>query len=288
MPLPTVAAVLLSQGTRPVELAKALETLLAQTGVDLDVLVVGNGWEPQGLPAGVRTHHEAENLGIPEGRNVGARLAHGDYLLFYDDDAWLPGPDTLARLVATMDADAHIAVVQPRPMDPDGKPGPRRWVPRLDAGQADRGGDTVVFWEGVHLQRRSAFEQVGGWPGEFFYGHEGIDLALRLLDGGWRIVYAPGIVVHHPALPASRHAVFYRMNARNRVWVARRNLPHPLDWAYVATWVLVTLARVHDREAVGIWFSGLREGYRTDPGRRHPISWRTALRMTALGRPPII
>lgn len=288
MPLPTVAAVVLSQGTRPTELAKALDTLLAQTGVELDVLVVGNAWQPEGLPDGVRTHHEPENLGIPEGRNVGARLTQGDYILFYDDDAWLPEPDTLARMVAVMESDPHIGIIQPRPTDPDGKPGPRRWVPRLDPGTADRGGDTVVFWEGVHLERRAAFEQIGGWPGHFFYGHEGIDLAMRMMDAGWRITYAPGIRVHHPALPASRHAVFYRMNARNRVWVARRNLPRPLNWAYVTTWVLITLARVHDREALTIWFRGLREGWTTDPGPRRPISWRTVARMTALGRPPII
>ncbi|WOQ16764.1 glycosyltransferase family 2 protein [Raineyella sp. W15-4] len=288
MSLPTVAAVVLSQGTRPTELATALETLLAQTGVDLDVVVVGNAWRPEGLPDGVRTHYEPENLGIPEGRNVGARLATGDYILFYDDDAWLPEPDTLARMIAVMESDPHIAIVQPRPTDPDGRPGPRRWVPRLDPRTADRGGDTVVFWEGVHLERRTAFEQVGGWPGHFFYGHEGIDLAIRLLDAGWRITYAPGIRVHHPALPASRHAVFYRMNARNRVWVARRNLPRPLGWAYVTTWVLITLARVHDRAALKIWFQGLREGWTTDPGPRHPVSWRTVARMTALGRPPVI
>ncbi|SDB80610.1 Glycosyltransferase, GT2 family [Raineyella antarctica] len=288
MSLPTVAAVVLSQGTRPVELAKALDTLLAQTGIELDVLVVGNGWVPEGLPEGVRSHHEPQNLGIPEGRNVGARLSHGDIILFYDDDAWLPAPDTLARLVATMESDPHLAIVQPRPTDPDGRPGPRRWVPRPGANGAEVGGDIVQFWEGVHLERRTAFDQVGGWPGEFFYGHEGIDLAMRLLDAGWRILYAPGIIVHHPALPASRHAVFYRMNARNRVWVARRNLPHPLDWTYVAVWVLITLLRTRDREALRIWFAGLREGYTTDAGPRHPISWRTVARMTALGRPPII
>ena len=59
--LPSVGAVLLSMGNRPEELAAALATLLTQTGVELDVLVVGNGWEPTGLPAGVRTLHLPEN-----------------------------------------------------------------------------------------------------------------------------------------------------------------------------------------------------------------------------------
>ena len=35
--------------------------------------MVGNGWEPTGLPDGVRGWALAENVGIPAGRNVGAR-----------------------------------------------------------------------------------------------------------------------------------------------------------------------------------------------------------------------
>ena len=56
-PRPSVGAVVLSMGDRTPELALALDTLLAQEGVDLDVVLVGNGWEPTGLPDGVRTVH---------------------------------------------------------------------------------------------------------------------------------------------------------------------------------------------------------------------------------------
>ena len=47
--------VVLTQGDRPDELRRGLESLLAQRGVDLDVICVGNGWEPTGLPDGVRS-----------------------------------------------------------------------------------------------------------------------------------------------------------------------------------------------------------------------------------------
>ena len=57
MTRPSVVAVVLSMGTRPEEFPRALESLLRQQGVDLDVVVVGNGWEPVGLPDGVRTVH---------------------------------------------------------------------------------------------------------------------------------------------------------------------------------------------------------------------------------------
>ena len=65
--------------------------MLDQRDVDVDVVVVGNGWSPEGLPADVRSVALAENVGIPAGRNVGAAEATGDVLLFLDDDAELVG-----------------------------------------------------------------------------------------------------------------------------------------------------------------------------------------------------
>jgi hypothetical protein len=36
------------------------------------------------------------------------------------------------------------------------------------------------------------------------------------------------------------------------------------------------------------WFGGWREGWRTDPGERRPLRWKTVWRMTLAGRPPIV
>lgn len=286
---PTVGVVVLSMGTRPVELRRALDTVLRQRDVDLDVLLVGNGWEPVDVPAGVRTLHLPENLGIPEGRNVGAAAVHGEFVLFYDDDAALERDDVLARLADEFEKVPRAAVVQPRGVDPQGRATPRRWVPRLRVTDGSGApGDAVVFWEAVCLVRRAAFDAVGGWPGHFWYGHEGIDLALRLLDAGWSIRYRPDVTVEHPATAAQRHTEFYRMNARNRVWVARRNLPYALGAVYLTDWALLTALRTRDPQKLKVWWAGFAEGLRTDPGPRRPIGWRTVARLTAAGRPPII
>ncbi|MCA1782648.1 MAG: glycosyltransferase family 2 protein [Dermatophilaceae bacterium] len=276
-------------GNRPQELAAAVTSLLDQKGVRLDILVVGNGWHPTGLPSAVRTVHLEENVGIPEGRNIGARASRGELIFFFDDDAVLPTTDVLARLADPFVVDPELAVAQPRGADPVSGQTARRWVPRLRARDGGAGGEVAVFWEGVCCVRREAFERVGGWPGHFWYGHEGIDLALRLIDDGWRLRYLPEIEVHHPATTPQRHAVYYRMNARNRVWVARRNLPWALAVPYLVNWVGLTMLRERPgRTERRQWFAGFAEGWRSDPGRRDPISWRSAWRMTRLGRPPVL
>ena len=285
---PRIGAVVLSMGNRPAELDAALASLLAQRGVDLDVLVVGHGWRPAGLPESVRSLHLEENVGIPEGRNVGAREAVGELIFFFDDDAVLPTPDVLARLSRAFGEDPRLAVAQPRGADPVSGRTARRWVPRLRTTEGGSGGEVAVFWEGVCCVRREAFDEVGGWPGHFWYGHEGIDLALRLVDAGWRLRYLPEIEVHHPATVPQRHAVYYRMNARNRVWVARRNLPWPLAAPYLLNWVALTMVRERPGRAERReWFGGFAEGWKTDPRGRHPISWRSVWRLTRLGRPPV-
>jgi GT2 family glycosyltransferase len=178
--------------------------------------------------------------------------------------------------------------VQPRVEDPEGLPTARRHVPRVRVGDPTRGGDVAWFWEGTCFIRRSAFEQVGGWPGQFFYGHEGIEVAWRVIDAGHRISYATDVVVRHTSAAPSRHAVYRFNNARNRVWVAKRNLPHGALELYVLVWFLATLARIRRGSEALVALRGFVAGFREPAGERRPISWRTAWQLTRLGRPPIV
>src|SRR5438309_7852599 len=107
---PVVGVVVLTQGRRPAELARALASVAAQTDVRTDVVVVGNGWQPTGLPAGVRGLALAENVGIPGGRNAGVPHVAGELLLFLDDDAALPDPSFLATAAERFSADGRLGV----------------------------------------------------------------------------------------------------------------------------------------------------------------------------------
>ena len=280
--------IVLSEGRRPEDLNRALESLRAQQDVDVDIVVVGNGWKPEGLPSGVRAVELPENVGVPEGRNAGVSEVQGDLLLFLDDDACFPAEDALGRIGRMFAEDETLGAVSPRIEDPEGRPAPRYWVPRLRVGDRTRSSDVAVMTEGAVVVRRRAFEEAGGWPGHFRHFHEGIELSWRLLDAGYRIWYAGDVVALHPAPSGRKPGQFRYMTSRNRVWVARRNLPRAVAAAHVGVWFLRTAAGVRSRREAQDTLRGYRDGLRQPAGERRPIGWATIWRMTRAGRPPIV
>ncbi|WP_199180985.1 glycosyltransferase family 2 protein [Cryobacterium sp. M23] len=287
--LPTAGVVLLTQGTRPDDLARGIRSLLAQQDVLLDIVCVGNGWQPTGLPDQVKTLGLPENLGIPAGRNRGVSRVAGEFLFFLDDDASIPDPHFLRDAIGVLRADSTIGLLQPRVVDPAGIVSPRRWIPRIRKGEATHSSNVFSVWEGAVLLPRAAFDATGGWAEPFFYAHEGIELAWRVWDLGLRAWYAGELEANHPVIAPTRHADYYRLNARNRVWLARRNLPVLLVPVYAGSWLLIQVLRwARNPGALRAWLTGFREGWTTDPGERRPLRARTVWRMTLAGRPPIV
>jgi len=284
-----IGAVVLTQGRRPAELAAALASLQAQDGIDLDLVVVGNGWEPSGLPDGVRAVHEPVDRGIPAGRNAGARAAAGELIFFLDDDAALAFGDALARVAARFAAEPDLGLLQLRVAASDGGREPRDWVPRLRVGDRGRSSDVTAVWEGAVAMPRDVFERVGGWPAGFRYAHEGIDLAWRVMDAGLRVLYAGDIAALHPVYATAPHDYSAYHGARNRVWLARRHLPAPLAVLYVLGFMARTLPLMaRSRERLRAAARGYRDGLRGPCGPRKPLRVNTLWRMTRAGRPPLL
>jgi GT2 family glycosyltransferase len=279
--------VVLTMGKRPAELGAAVGSLLSQRGVEVDVAVVGNGWAPTGLPDGVKTVALEENVGIPAGRNAGVGAVRGELLFFLDDDARLASPDALERVAARMTPDVGLLQLRVAPSTP-GVP-PRDWVPRLRVGDPARSSDVTAVWEGAVAMPRSVFERVGGWPDQFRFAHEGIDLAWRVLDTGKRVVYAGDIAAMHPVYKTAPHDYSAYHGARNRVWLARRHLPLPLGALYVLGFMLRTLPLlVRSRARIADAARGYRDGLRGPCGPRKTLQVKTLWRMTRAGRPPLI
>ena len=133
-----LGAVVLTMGNRPAELTALLDSVAAQRGPAIEVVVVANGVDVPPLPEGVRGIRTEENLGIPGGRNVGIEAfghdgAEVDVVLFLDDDGLLPQDDDAEKLRAAFAADPRLGIVSFRIADPDSGETQRRHVPRLRA-----------------------------------------------------------------------------------------------------------------------------------------------------------
>jgi GT2 family glycosyltransferase len=285
-----LSCVILTMGNRPAELDRAVASAVAlsQAADGVEVVVVGNGADVPPLPAGASAVRLPQNAGVAGGRNAGVDACAGDVVLFLDDDGWYPDAGLGKHVASRFAADPDLAVLSFRVVDPDGGPSVRWYVPRLRAGDPGRSSPVTTFAGGACAIRRSAFHEAGGLPALFFYGHEETDLAWRLLGLGYRLEYDAAARICHPAVPNARHATWYRLDGRNRVLLARRNLPWPAAGVYLLNWLALTAARERSASAVRAWLSGFAEGWRLDAGGRHPISARTAWRMTRTGRPPVI
>ncbi|MEU1482608.1 glycosyltransferase [Streptomyces sp. NPDC005752] len=297
---PRIGVSIVTMGDRPQQVEALLASVAMQDVRPARVIVVGNG-SPlpdygafpglADLSGGVTMLELDVNLGCPGGRNEALDALAGfgdvDVVIELDDDGLLVDKDVFRRVRELYAADPHLGIVGFRIADEHGET-QRRHVPRLRAQDPMRPGPVTAFLGGGHALSMRMLAETGPWPAEFFFTHEETDLSWRALDAGWTILYEPGLLLQHPKTSPARHAVYYRMTARNRVWLARRNLPLPLIPAYLGTWILLTLARTRSASGLRAWAAGFSEGVRTECGERKPMRWRTVWRMTRLGRPPVI
>ncbi|WP_030679975.1 glycosyltransferase family 2 protein [Streptomyces cellulosae] len=297
MEVPRVAVAVVTMGNRPEEVDALLESVAKQDLAPVRIVIVGNGCRlPEfagriSLPCEVTAIDVEENLGCPGGRNVAlARLREFgdvDVVVELDDDGLLADPDVLRRVGDLFAADPRLGIVGFRIADEHGQT-QQRHVPRVGSSDPLRGGYVTGFLGGGHAFRMAMLDQTGDWPARFFFAHEEIDLAWRAVDRGWRILYAPELVLRHPRTSPARHAIYYRVNARNRVWLVRRRLPAALIPVHLGVWIALTLLRMRSTAGLRAWFGGFVEGLREPAGQRRPMRWRTVWRLTRLGRPPVI
>lgn len=181
-----------------------------QTFADFEAVVVDDG-SGDGTAEALRALEttfplaviEQENQGAAQARNVGARAARGEILLFLDDDMEAE-PNLLAEHDRCHREGADL-VVGDMPLHPDSPPSLLSWGvglwartrrERLLEPGAEPGLDDLLT--GQISIARETFERLGGFDTSFtregLFGGEDIDFGYRVVKAGMRVVYDPGAI----------------------------------------------------------------------------------------------
>ena len=101
-------------------IARCLESICAQSWQNIEVIVLNDGSKDQSLPVCEAFRAKDErivlvdkaNSGVSDTRNLGLRLAGGEYIQFVDSDDWL-APDFTEKLVCAAETHAADLVIAP-------------------------------------------------------------------------------------------------------------------------------------------------------------------------------
>jgi GT2 family glycosyltransferase len=140
---------------------------------------------------------EPEDANAAAARNVGARRAGSDVLLFVDSDV-VVGEDAVARIRAAFDAEPDLVALFGSYDDSPAAPGVASTFRNLLHHHVHQHspGPATTFWTGLGAVRRDAFEEVGGFDESVAF-MEDIDLGMRLSSRGARIVLDPEVLGTH-------------------------------------------------------------------------------------------
>jgi GT2 family glycosyltransferase len=210
---PTLSVVIVAWNSRD-ELSRSLPALLPELDPDDELIVVDNGSTDgtaeivRELAPQARLVQPGRNLGFAAGVNAGADEATGELLVILNPDAapqpgwgegirqpWLDERDWSAWQALVADGTGTKINSADNPMHFTGIVWAGGHDQPISAAPAAK---EVVSLSGACLAiPRQVWEEVGGFPPEYFLYHEDVDLALRLRLFGRRAGVEPAAVVDH-------------------------------------------------------------------------------------------
>lgn len=265
---PLVTVAILSYQRREA-VTRVIASVLAQRYENLEVIVVDNGSE-EDLVLSLRERFPEimvvalpANLGAAA-RNRAIRLARGEIIVTLDNDVYFDRPDAVARIVAAFERRPKAGCVVFRIYHPaTGRLHLRDWCHPKPPEFENEEFETHYLTEGAAAFRSEVFRRVEPYWSELFIGHEGFDLALRIMDAGYSLWYVPEVKVWHMASLATRQdwRPFY-FNARNLFAIVGRDCPWAWGVVYMAPRLAVLGFYALAAHAFGRYLTGVADGVR--------------------------
>jgi len=245
-----------------------LPSLLEQSHKLLEIIVVDNGSTDDSAAVTeefrARWLPLAKNVGLAPALNEGASMAHGQFLLFVNNDmrfdagfvaALLEPFSSDDRIFATDGMQfywegskaAHLAVRLTKHPSPDSTS--VELVPGLFFYQQFVSQPDPVFFASAAcmLVRKSVFNEIGGFDNRLPMGYEDAEICWRAWTLGWKIIYVPKAICWHRVGSSGRSSQGARVNFRGilkgRLLLSTKLLPRRYA---VVTWFTSSLGLLKD------------------------------------------
>lgn len=272
---------------RSSEIGALLESLLAQSRDDLEVIIVDQNADdrvaPVLQPYAARlpiTHLRSAIRNANHARNLGLREARGEIVTFPDDDCLYP-PGVLTRVDAAFRAAPSLGVLTGPAASPEGGLGSGRW--REESGAIDLANVWTSVIEFNLFLPRQLMLALGGFderlgPGTRWGSAEGNDLVCRAMAGGAVAQYDAGLRIIHPDKRLTEVAVSRAASyGRGLGFVLRRHgVPASVWFAFLVRPIggaLLSLAklRLHNAAYYTMSFWGRLVGGLAQEARKAPL-----------------
>lgn len=249
------------------DLKRCLDSIAGQDYPDLETVVVDNNSSdgtPEFIAAHypwVKYHYVDYNSGVCQGRNIGFQQATGEIIVVIDDDSELPDQQLTRQIAEGFTKHPQMGVMALKVVNPKA-PDTRRVIPSRDKSLTSAQAEVEVsyFPGGGSAFRREVLQEVGHYPGEYFYSMEELDMSYRIAKTNWQILYFPQLVVlHHESLgerPSWRRSYY---DYRNRIWLATSFLPLRYLVVNLTVWGVVLFAQALRYGYAKHFFKGLTE-----------------------------
>jgi glycosyltransferase involved in cell wall biosynthesis len=164
-------SVLMTAYNRERYIAAAIESVLAQTFTDIELIIVDDDSTDatvaiarryEQLDPRVHVHVNPVNLGDYANRNHAARLARGRYLKYHDSDD-LMYPHCLKTMVQALDAEPRAGFAMTTAWAWPGGPSPMLSTPRMSYQREFLGFGLFMCGPSCGLFRRDVFRALGGF-----------------------------------------------------------------------------------------------------------------------------
>ena len=232
-------------------LGECLDTLLAQSYKDFEIILVDNGSTDDSVTFIQNNYADKvtlivlkENQGFAGGNNVGIARAKGEYIILLNNDTSVD-PHWMEELIRVATQDENIGscaskIVNYYAHDEFDTLGHLMYADGLNRGRGKFEKDTgqynlleeVFFASGcAALFKKKMLDEIGLFDEDFFAYGDDTDIGLRSRLAGWKCMYVPTALVYHKSSASSAPYSPWKIYLveRNRILILFKYFP----WRYV-------------------------------------------------------